>query len=58
LHRYLLQTTRDFLANGGSHTGSLLPVRRPGGLCPRDGAPLLRRTIAGRTTWSCPRHQV
>jgi len=26
--------------------------------CPRDGAPLLRRTVGGRTTYSCPRHQV
>ena len=25
--------------------------------CPRDGTPLERRTIGGRTTYSCPRHQ-
>ena len=26
-----------------------------GATCPRDGAPLQRRTIGGRTTYSCPR---
>ena len=58
LHRHLLGTVRDFIADGGSHTGSFLPARQPDGRCPRDGALLLRRTVAGRTTWSCPRHQV
>jgi len=57
LHRHLLATTRDFLANGGSHTGLLLPHRRRGGRCPRDGAVLQQRTVGGRTTWSCPLHQ-
>lgn len=42
---------------GGSHTGDLMPARVRGGTCPRDGAPLARRTIGGRTTYSCPRHQ-
>ena len=58
LHRHLLATVADFLTNGGSHTGQLLPARRPGGQCPRDGTPLVRRTVGGRTTWSCPQHQV
>jgi len=26
--------------------------------CPRDGATLVRRTIGGRTTFSCPVHQL
>jgi formamidopyrimidine-DNA glycosylase len=56
LHRHLVATLADLLA-GGSHTGRLMPERRPGGLCPKDGAPLVRRTIGGRTTWSCPTHQ-
>jgi formamidopyrimidine-DNA glycosylase len=43
---------------GGSHTGDLGPHRVPGGACPIDGEPLVRRTVGGRTTWSCPRHQV
>jgi formamidopyrimidine-DNA glycosylase len=42
---------------GGSHTGDLGPHRQPGGMCPRDGEALVRRTIGGRTSWSCPRHQ-
>jgi formamidopyrimidine-DNA glycosylase len=52
------RTLADLLARGGSHTGDLMEARAPGGRCPRDGTPLIRRTIGGRTTWSCPRHQV
>jgi formamidopyrimidine-DNA glycosylase len=44
-------------ARGGSHTGDLHEERRPGGVCPRDGAELLRRRVGGRTTYSCPSHQ-
>lgn len=57
LHRHLRATLDDLLANGGSHTGRLQAHRVAGGRCPRDGSPLVRRTIGGRTTWSCPRHQ-
>ena len=42
---------------GGSHTGDLHLARVRGGSCPRDGELLERRTIGGRTTYSCPRHQ-
>lgn len=52
------KTLRDLLARGGSHTGDLMPHRANGGRCPKDGAALQRRTIGGRTTWSCPVHQV
>jgi formamidopyrimidine-DNA glycosylase len=45
------------LLGRGSHAGELGPARQPGGVCPRDGTPLVRRTIGGRTTWSCPTHQ-
>lgn len=48
----------ELLEGGGSHTGRLQPQRVRGGRCPRDGTPLRRRTIGGRTTYSCPRHQV
>jgi phenylpropionate dioxygenase-like ring-hydroxylating dioxygenase large terminal subunit len=34
-----------------------MAAREPGAMCPKDGAPLLRRTVGGRTTYSCPRHQ-
>jgi formamidopyrimidine-DNA glycosylase len=57
LHRHLRTTLDDLIAAGGSHTGALQEHRLEGGRCPRDGSPLLRRTVGGRTTWSCPRHQ-
>jgi formamidopyrimidine-DNA glycosylase len=57
LHRHVVATVEDLIERGGSHSGDVHPERRPGGVCPRDGEPLVRRTIGGRTTWSCPRHQ-
>ena len=57
LHRAMRRTLGDLTARGGSHTGETGPARRPEGVCPRDGTPMVRRTIGGRTTWSCPRHQ-
>lgn len=57
LHRHLLDTIEDLTRRGGSHTGDLQVARARGAACPRDGAPLQRRTIGGRTTYSCPRHQ-
>jgi len=57
LHRHLKSSLRDFLERGGSHTGELMPERHRGGLCPKDGTPLVRATVATRTTWWCPRHQ-
>jgi formamidopyrimidine-DNA glycosylase len=57
LHRAVRTTLRVLSRRGGSHTGELMPARVPGGHCPRDGAPLERRTVGGRTTYSCPRHQ-
>ena len=43
---------------GGSHTGDLRAGVLADGHCPLDGTELQRRTIGGRTTWSCPKHQV
>lgn len=57
LHRHVRATLADLLGDGGSHLGRLQPARVRGGTCPRDGEPLLRRTVGGRTTFSCPRHQ-
>lgn len=57
LHRAISRTVRVTLERGGSHTGDHMPQRVPGGVCPRDGTPLQRRTVAGRTTYSCPHHQ-
>jgi formamidopyrimidine-DNA glycosylase len=55
LHRAIRQTLRTLGRRGGSHTGDL--PRDQDAVCPRDGAPLVRRTIGGRTTYSCPVHQ-
>jgi formamidopyrimidine-DNA glycosylase len=57
LHKHLRASVADLIARGGSHTGDFRPHRRPGGLCPRDGTPLARATVGGRTTWWCPKHQ-
>lgn len=58
LHRNLRTVLSDFMEDGGSHTGRLQPSRTRGGHCPRDGVELLRREIGGRTTYSCPEHQL
>ena len=58
LHRHLRGTMADLMARGGSHAGDLMAERRVGGVCPKDGTPLVRRTVGGRTTFSCPKHQV
>lgn len=57
LQRRIRSTVTDLFDRGGSHTGDLQAHRRRDGRCPRDGAPLLRRTVGGRTTYSCPTHQ-
>jgi len=57
LHRHLRATIVDDIEKGGSHVGEIMGERRTGGRCPRDGSPLIRRTVGGRTTWSCPQHQ-
>lgn len=57
LHRHLRATFDDLLRLGGSHTGRLQAHRVQGGRCPKDGVPLVRRAVGGRTTWSCPHHQ-
>ena len=50
-------TVTQLFERGGSHRGDLHLERHRDGHCPRDGAPLLRRTIGGRTTYSCSAHQ-
>jgi formamidopyrimidine-DNA glycosylase len=55
LHKAIRTTLRVLGRRGGSHTGDMpRDVEAP---CPRDGGPILRRTIAGRTTYSCSVHQ-
>ena len=57
LHRAIRTTLRVLGQRGGSHTGDLQPGRERGGCCPRDGAPLRRDQVGGRTTYWCPEHQ-
>lgn len=60
LDRLLRATRRAInaaLRHGGVHTLSVLPFRQAGALCPRDGAPMTRGTVGGRTTWWCSREQ-
>lgn len=46
------------LARGGSHRGTISPeVRAALPPCPRDGRPLARSTVGGRTTVWCAAHQ-
>lgn len=46
------------LARGGSHRGTISPeLRAAVPPCPRDGAPLRRDRVGGRTTIWCPVHQ-
>ena len=57
LHRNIRRTLVVLGERGGSHTGDLQPARVRGGCCPRDGAPLRREQVGGRTTYWCPEHQ-
>lgn len=57
LQRAIVDSLRILGRRGGSHTGDLTSVREPGAPCPRDGTPLVRSTVGGRTTFSCPQHQ-
>lgn len=58
LHRAVRSAVRAARAAGGVHTLRLVPHRRPGGTCPRDGTPLVTASVGTRTTWWCPRHQL
>jgi formamidopyrimidine-DNA glycosylase len=55
LYRAVRDTLRILGRRGGSHTGNM--PRGAAAVCPKDGTPLARRTVAGRTTYSCPLHQ-
>jgi formamidopyrimidine-DNA glycosylase len=57
LHRHLVATIALLTERGGSHTGDLQAQRSRDGRCPRCHRLLDRRTIGGRTTYSCPHHQ-
>jgi formamidopyrimidine-DNA glycosylase len=58
LHRAIGRVIAELTARGGSHAGEARQAMALDGLCPRDGASLQVRRIGGRTTVSCPVHQV
>jgi formamidopyrimidine-DNA glycosylase len=58
LHTAVRRELPRMLRRGGSLTGTMSPaVRAAIPPCPRDGAPLRRAVIAGRTTVWCSTHQ-
>ena len=57
LYRAVLASVASAVGAGGVHTLSILPYRKPGALCPRDGVPMVTGQVGGRTTWWCPREQ-
>jgi formamidopyrimidine-DNA glycosylase len=55
LHRSIRTALRTLQRRGGSHTGDMpRDLDHP---CPKDGSPLRRETVGGRTTFWCPFHQ-
>lgn len=56
LRREVRAAVRSAIRQGGVHTGRFIPARREGA-CPRDGHPLSRARIGGRTTYWCPECQ-
>ena len=50
----IVSTVTELFERGGSHRGDLQAERHRDGSCPRCGIALLRRTLGGRTTYSCP----
>ncbi len=54
LRRELRAAVRSAIRRGGAHTGSFIQSRRREGSCPRDGSPLERGKVGGRTTFWCP----
>ncbi len=55
LHASIRTVLRVLGRRGGSHTGDL--PRNLDEPCPKDGSPLRRETVGGRTTYWCPSHQ-
>jgi formamidopyrimidine-DNA glycosylase len=57
LRRELRGAVRSAIRKGGAHTGRFIRARENGGVCPRDGHPLRRARLGGRTTYWCPECQ-
>jgi formamidopyrimidine-DNA glycosylase len=54
LRRELRAAVRSAIRKGGAHTGNFIQARWRDGTCPRDGHPLERGQVGGRTTYWCP----
>ena len=54
LYAELREAIADAIRLGGVHKGEIIPHRNQEGACPRDGSPLRRSKVGGRTTWACP----
>jgi formamidopyrimidine-DNA glycosylase len=57
LYRAVKSVLGAAMTKGGAHTGDMIAARHPGGVCPRDGAPMVHGTVGGRSTWWCSREQ-
>ena len=57
LYRAEQRAIEAAVAGGGVHTLSVIAFRKANATCPRCGAPMVRGTIGGRTTWWCSREQ-
>lgn len=57
LYRTLQAALKSAAANGGVHTGEIIPFRHEGARCPRDGAEMKHGTVGGRSTWWCSLEQ-
>jgi formamidopyrimidine-DNA glycosylase len=57
LYRAVRTAVESGVDGGGVHALSVVGSRMTGGMCPRCGAPMLRGTVGGRTTWWCSREQ-
>ncbi len=58
LRREVRAAVRAAIRKGGAHTGRFIAARGREGACPRDGHPLERATVGGRTTYWCPQCQL
>lgn len=57
LRREVRSAVRSAVRAGGAHTGRFVQAREREGSCPRDGHPLSRARVGGRTTYWCPECQ-
>jgi formamidopyrimidine-DNA glycosylase len=57
LYDALQASLKAAIAQGGVHTGEVIPFRRADTSCPRCGALMRHGTVGGRSTWWCSREQ-